>query len=391
MDGANLRLVFVHDWLTGMRGGEKCLEVLCRRWPDAPLFTVLHKRGSVTPEIENRPIVASFLSKLPVVNRYYRYLLPAMPFAATNWRLPRCDLVVSFSHCVAKAARPPDGVPHVCYCFTPMRYAWHQRRAYFGHERLGQWKARVVDRLLESLREWDRRTAERVTHFVGISRTVQERIWECYGRSSVVIYPPVDTDFYSPGTQPREDYYLIVSAFAPYKRLDLAVTACNQLRRKLIIIGSGQDERRLRRMTGPDVHFLGWQPDEVVRRYLRTCRALLFPGEEDFGIVPVEAMACGTPIIAYGRGGATETVIPLDHDSRNRMPSTEPTGIWFKEQSSECLAEAVQTFERRAGDLAPEAARRQAQRFSRRRFEEEFFGYLDQVLISKQAAPRRAA
>ena len=391
MDTAKLRLVLVHDWLTGMRGGEKCLEVLCRSWPKAPLYTILHKRGSVSPEIENRSITASLLSKLPAVDRYYRYLLPAMPLAAANWRLPRCDLVVSFSHCVAKAARAPEGVPHVCYCFTPMRYAWHQRRAYFGHERLGRWKSSAVHRLLKMLREWDRRTSERVTHFVAISRTVQERIRECYGRASAVIYPPVDTDFYSPGNRPREDYYLVVSAFAPYKRLDLAVAACNQLRRKLVIIGRGQDERRLRGLAGPGVHFLGWQPDEIIRKHLRASRALLFPGEEDFGIVPVEAMACGTPVIAFGRGGATETVVPLDHNSRSQAIATEPTGVWFEEQSAECLADAIQTFERRAGELVPEAARRQAQRFSRRRFEEEFIGYLDRVLSSERAESRRAA
>jgi glycosyltransferase involved in cell wall biosynthesis len=379
-DGAE-RVVLVHDWLTGMRGGEKCLEVLCRRWPQAPLFTLLHRPGSVSPAIERRPVLTSFLQHLPGVHRYYRYLLPLMP-AAARWPLPPCDLVVSLSHCVAKAARPPKNVPHVCYCFTPMRYAWHMRQSYFGTgPRL---KARLVDGLLALIRRWDRRTARRVTHFVAISRTVQQRIAECYGRDSAVIYPPVDTDFFCPAAVPRQDYYLVVSAFAPYKRLDLALAACRRLRRRLVVIGHGQDEARLRALGGPEVSFLGWQPDEVIRDHLRRCRALLFPGEEDFGIVPVEAMACGTPVIAFGRGGATETVIPPGG-------RREPTGLWFAEQTGDCLADALANFEAHARDFAPAAARRQAQRFHQRRFADEMFAYLASVLRPTSVPARRAA
>jgi glycosyltransferase involved in cell wall biosynthesis len=382
------RVVLVHDWLTGMRGGEKCLDVLARRWPHARLFTLLHRRGSVSPAIERLRPRTSFLDHFPRAHQLYRYLLPLMPAAVASWRLPPAELVVSFSHCVAKAARPnltAGPTPHVCFCFTPMRYVWQMRQAYFGG-RVGGLPARLLDRLLDALRDWDRRTAAGVSHFVAISRTVQARISECYDRDSAVIYPPVDTDFYAPAAVPREDFYLVVSAFAPYKRLDLALAACRQLRRQLVVIGSGQDLARLRRQAGPDVHFLGWQPDEVIRDHLRRCRALLFPGEEDFGIVPVEAMATGTPVIALGRGGATETVVSLDRPGRQ-----QPTGLWFAEQSAECLAEAIAHFERRAGAFDPVAVRRHALAFSTPRFAQQLFDYLDAVLEGPAAAQRIAA
>ncbi len=378
------RVVLVHDWLTGMRGGEKCLEVLCRRWPHARLYTLLHRPGSVSDDIERLRPRVSLLGRLPAVHRYYRHLLPLMPAAVAAWRLPPSDLVVSFSHCVAKAARPPRGTPHVCYCFTPMRYAWHMRDAYFGAGRVRGIQARLLGRLLAGLRRWDRRTAGRVSHFLAISRTVQARIRECYGRDSTVVYPPVDTDFYCPAPVPRTGPYLAVSAFAPYKRLDLSVEACNRLRRELVVIGSGQDEARLKALAGPTVHFLGWQPDAVIRDHLRRCRALLFPGEEDFGIVPVEAQACGAPVIAFGRGGATETILPAG-------AGVPPTGLFFGEQSVEALAAALSDFEARAAEFDPAAARRQALRFNRRRFAEELFASLDSVLHPAADLGRRAA
>jgi glycosyltransferase involved in cell wall biosynthesis len=368
------RVVLVHDWLTGMRGGEKCLEVLVRRWPHASLYTLLHVRGSVSASIEQLGPHVSLLGRLPLARRFYRYLLPLMPAAVSAWRLPAADLTVSFSHCVAKGARPTSG-KHVCYCFTPMRYAWHMRDAYFA-DRVRGLKARLVDCLLARLRDWDRRTAGHVDHFIAISATVQRRIRDCYDRDSVVIYPPVDTDFYTPAALPRQDYYLVVSAFAPYKRLDLALEVCARLKRQLVVIGTGQDEKRLRSLAGLDVQFLGWQSDEVIRDHLRRCRALLFPGEEDFGIVPVEALACGTPVIAYGQGGVTETVVPPG-------PGREPTGLWFDEQSVDCLADAIHRFERMEDSFDPNALRRQALHFSAARYQDELFSYLDAVLAGR--------
>jgi glycosyltransferase involved in cell wall biosynthesis len=376
----SLRVVLVHDWLTGMRGGEKVLEHLCRRWPNAPLYTLIHMRGSCSPIIENRPVVTSILNKLPLVERYYRYMLPLMPWAV-GWKLPECDLVFSSSHCVAKGVTVPPGTVHLCYCHTPMRYAWHMQDSYF-HDR--DWrgpKKWLARKMLARLREWDRRTAAGVTHFIANSQVVRQRILDCYGRDAVVINPPVDTSFYCPAGVPREDYYLILSAFAPYKRLDLAIGACRALGRNLVVIGSGQDEKKLRNLAGHNVQFLGWQPDEVLRDHLRRCQALLFPGEEDFGIVPVEAQACGTPVIAYGRGGATETVAP--------WPKPNATGMWFEEQTVDCLAAALEQFEQQRDAFDEQRLRAHALRFRAERFEEELFAFAQSVMGPTQQ--RRAA
>lgn len=362
------RVALVHDWLTGMRGGEKCLEAACAHWPDAALFALLHNPGSVSEAIERLKPRTSPLNQLPGWPKYYRYLLPLMPSAA-HWPIPAStEVLLSFSHCVAKAARPPRGVPHICYCFSPMRYAWHMQDSYFR----GGWKARAVGMVLKQLRDWDRRTASRVTHFVAISETIRQRIRECYGRDSTVIYPPVDTDFYTPADVPREDFYLVVSALAPYKRFDLAVEACRRLGRRLVVIGSGQDAAKLRATAGPTTIFLGWQPDDVIRDHFRRCSAVLFPAEEDFGIVPVEAQACGAPVIAYGQGGATETIRDLG------MPY--PTGLFFAEQTADALVEAIGRFEKYRAAFDPADARKNAEPFNKGRYERELFGYVERVL-----------
>ena len=353
------RIVLIHDWLTGMRGGEKVLEVFARLWPTAPLFTLLHRKGSTSETIEDRTIRTSFLNRLPGVIRYYRYLFPIMPFAV-NWRLPECDTVLSSSHCVAKGVTAPAGATHICYCHTPMRYAWHMKDAYFGasattSRQVRGLKGHALEFLLQRMRNWDRRTADGVHHFIANSRTTQARIRDCYGRDSTIIHPPVDTDFYHPNESARENFYLIVSACAPYKRLDLAIEACRRLKRRLIIIGTGQDEARLRSLAGNDAQFLGWQSDEVIRDHFRRCQALLFPGVEDFGIVPLEAQACGAPVIALGAGGATETIVPLGS-------SAQPTGVWFAEQTLDSLIDAMEQFEIHRNDFHADAARSHASR-----------------------------
>ena len=368
-----MKLALVHDWLTGMRGGEKCLEVLCRRFPDARLFALLHVPGSTSPAIERMRITTSFLQRLPGAGRHYRYLLPLMPSAVERLRIPRdVDLVVSLSHAVAKSVVPPPGVPHVCYCFTPMRYAWHRRTDYFRVS--GRYSANPLavarNLVLDRLRHWDRATADRVTEFVAISRTVARRIAECYGRPSTVIYPPVDTAFYTPADVPREEFLLCVSALVPYKRVDLAVDACNRLGRRLIVIGDGPERRRLKRLAGPTVTIAGWQSDEEIRDHLRRAKALVFPAHEDFGIVPLEAAACGTPVLAYRAGGATETVLPADE-------STPGTGFFFDEQTPESLRRAIAALDAHPDRFDLRLARRQAERFAVERFERELVAYLE--------------
>jgi glycosyltransferase involved in cell wall biosynthesis len=258
-----------------------------------------------------------------------------------------------------------------------MRYAWHLRQDYFGSIPDGGWieraKFRARESLLDRIQQWDRRTCDRVTHFVAISRAVARRIDECYGRSSEVIYPPVDTDFYQPTRQPREDFYLALSALVPYKRIDLAVAACRRLGRRLVVVGTGSDQKKLVSMTGPGIEFRGWQSNEVIRELLCKCRALLFPTHEDFGIVPVEAQACGAPVIALHRGGATETVLPAD----NSHPGS---GVFFADPTVESLSTAIEWFETHSQQLDPQLARRQAEKFSSTRFEQDILAYINRVM-----------
>ncbi len=375
-----MRIALVHDWLTGMRGGEKCLEVLCRRFPDARLFTLLCAPGATSPAIDGMRITTSFLQRLPGATRHYRTLLPLMPWAIGRLEVPRdVDLVVSFSHAVAKGIKAPPGVPHVCYCFTPMRYAWDRRADYFRVSAAGRQSPLAAARrmVLDRIRQWDRATAGRVTHFVAISRTVARRIAECYGRTSRIIYPPVDTEFYTPADEAaREDFYLWVGALAPYKRVDLAVAACNRLGRRLVVIGTGTESRRLGRLAGPTVEMKGWMSDASIRDHFRRARALIFPANEDFGIVPLEAQACGTPVLALGHGGATETVVPATDDAPG-------TGLFFEQQTVEAVCRAIEQFEASPGRLSPVLARGQAERFNVARYERELVGYLEEVVGSQ--------
>jgi glycosyltransferase involved in cell wall biosynthesis len=310
---ATRKVALVHDWLTGMRGGEKVLEVLCEAYPTADLLTLFHVPGSVSPAIERLGPRTSALQHLPGIRRFYRYCLPLFPTAIEQFDLDGYDLVISTSHCAAKAVVKTGRARHLCYCFTPMRYAWDQFDAYFGEARVGSLKRRVLRPVLNRLARWDADTAGRVDRYVAISQHVASRIRRYYNRDADVIYPPVDTGFYSPDdTVAPDNFLLIVSALVPYKRIDVAIEASRLSNTPLRIIGSGPEHDALAALvarTGADVQLLGALSDEDVRDHYRRAAAVLLPGEEDFGIAPVEAQACGTPVIALARGGALETVV----------------------------------------------------------------------------------
>jgi len=365
-----MEVAIVHDWLTGMRGGEKVLEVFCDLYPDARVHTLLHLEGTVSNAIESHPVSTSFVQYLPFTRRSYRHYLPLFPLAAETLDVGDVDLVLSSSHCVAKNVRVPRGACHIAYVHTPMRYVWDQYDAYFGPGRASL----PVRAAMRTVRPWlqrvDVRTSRRVHYFIANSQHVANRIRRHYDRNATVIYPPVAIEHLQ--APARDDgYYLMVTAFAPYKRVDIAIEAFNELGVELKIIGSGQDGPRLQKLAGSNIEFLGWLSDREVHQAYQGCRALVFPGEEDFGIVPVEAMAAGKPVIAYGRGGALETVVPLD--SPDGAP---PTGVFFYEQSSEALSQAVEYFERNRTQFVSKSIREHAESFSRSRFRDEMHAFV---------------
>lgn len=366
--GGDLRVALVHDWLTGMRGGERCLEVLCELFPRAPLYTLLHVPGSVSPTIERRRIVTSFVQRLPGAATRYRHYLPLFPLAIRQFDLRAYDLIVSMSHCVAKGTRVPHGVLHLSYCFSPMRYIWERYDDYFVRGR-GLATRALMPPVAAALRRWDRRTGS-VQRFVANSRYTAERIRRWYGRDADVIHSPVDAGRFAIAPE-IDDYYLVVSALVPYKRVDLAVEAANRLGRRLAVVGAGPEEQRLRALAGPTVEFLGWRTDREVAALYARCRAFLFPAVEDFGITPLEAAAAGRPTIALRQGGVPETMIGLDN------PGASPTAVFFDAQTADALVAAIRTFEAAEARFEPKALRARAEQFDRPVFKRRLFEWID--------------
>ena len=351
-----MRTAVVHDWLNGMRGGERVLEAMLPLLPEPTIFTLFHVPGSVSAAIERHPIRVSWLNRMPFSRRHYRHYLPLFPSAVESFDLSGFDLVVSSSHCVAKGAVAPPGVPHLCYCHTPVRYAYEQFDLYFPAERtrLRALKTAAVARL----RAWDMRTASRPTAFLANSTAVADRIRRWYGRAARVCHPPVDVAFFDPGPlPPRGDFLLSVGALVPYKRYELAIAAARLLRRRLVLIGRGPEEARLRAIESPTVEIRSDLGAEELRALYRSCALYVQPGEEDFGISAVEALACGTPVVALARGGARDIV----RDGIN--------GVLY-EGGAEDLAAAVA----RAGGIQFDYTRLRASAlpFRPERFAEEF-------------------
>jgi glycosyltransferase involved in cell wall biosynthesis len=352
----NAKVALVHDWLTGQRGGEKVLEVFAEIFPDAPIFTLFHFPGSQVEKIEERIIKTSFLQKMPFLQKRYRWYLPFFPLAVELFDLQEFDFILSSSHCVAKGAIPRPDALHISYVHSPVRYAWNQYFAYFSPDRLGFFSRRIVPPLIHRLRQWDVMSLTRVDHFFANSKTVARRIYRYYRRKAEVVYPPVDTELFQPSDR-QGDYYLLVSALVPYKRIDLAIAAFNRNGLKMKIVGMGPDHKKLKKEAHANIEFLGFlSPQDLLQAY-QGARALLMPGEEDFGINALEAQACGVPVVAYGRGGATETILP------------QKTGLFFEALTPDSLQAALDKFQTIPFNKA--AIRENALAYSRHLFKEK--------------------
>lgn len=342
-----MKVAFVHDWMNQIGGAEDVLEALVDLYPEAPIYTSLYAPDKMPPHWQNWDIRTNFINKLPFAHHKQQLYFPLYPFSFEQHDLRGYDLVISnksgFCHGVITE---PETV-HICYCLTPTRYVWRYQQ-YAEQEQLGRLTRAVLPPFLTYLRQWDRLAADRVDHFVAISQEVRSRIAKVYRRESAIIYPPVDTSRFTPSPE-VDDYYLLVGRLVPYRRIDLLIEAFNKMKRPLRIAGSGRDRKRLEALAGSTIEFLGYVPDEALPDLMAKCRAFMFPGEEDFGIAPIQAMAAGRPVIAYAGGGALETVIP------------GKTGTLFAEQSVAAIIEAVEGFNTEKVD--PESIRQHAQTF----------------------------
>lgn len=366
-----MRIAVIHDWLDTWRGGENVLAEIIALYPDADLFSLVDfLSDEFRARIGGKRARTSFLQHMPLARTRFRSFLPLMPRAIESLDVRAYDLVISSSHAVAKGVRTRPGQTHICYCHTPMRYAWDLREQYLEQSGLGRgWKGTLTRHMLDALRQWDRTTSSRVTHFVANSEYIRQRIGRCYDREATVIYPPVDIEFYAPAASarpPRERAgYVTASRWVPYKRVDLIVAAFGEMsERKLTVIGDGPEAPRIRSLGRENIRFVGEVPRQALRDYLREARAFVFAADEDFGILPVEAQACGTPVIAYGHGGALETV---------RATGDElPTGAFFTAQTQSAIMSAVRSFDDAIGTIDTSACRSNAERFSAQRFRRDF-------------------
>jgi glycosyltransferase involved in cell wall biosynthesis len=367
-----VRVAVVHDWLVTYAGSERVLEQMLQVFPQAELYSLV---DFVPPEergfLGGRPVKTSFVQRLPFARTRYRHYLPLFPYAIEQFDVSAYDLVISSSHAVAKGVLTGPDQTHLCMCYSPIRYAWDLQHQYLRESGLDRGLNSVLARyLLHRIRLWDARTANGVDGFMAISHFIARRIRKVYRREATVIYPPVDVESFTPGGV-REDFYITASRMVPYKRMDAIVEAfAGMPTRRLVVIGDGPEMRRVRaRATGSNVEFLGYQPFPVLRDRLQRARAFVFAAEEDFGIAPLEAQACGTPVIGYGKGGLKETIRGLE--------AGEPTGVLFEQQTAEAIRSAVERFEQSGGAISPAACRANAMRFAPERFRTELRAYVE--------------
>jgi glycosyltransferase involved in cell wall biosynthesis len=394
---ASARVAIVHDWLETPGGAELVLEELLGLFPGADLFTMIDQRspGNRSAALAGVKISTSWLQRMPGVKRSYRSWLPVMPLALRSLDVSAYDIVISNSHAVAKGVRTHARQLHLCYCLSPMRYAWDLKSQYLREAKLDRGvKGLMASAMLERMRRWDLANTTGVTAFATLSKYITERIERAYGRSAAVIYPPVDTDYFTlrtaegPAEGPRDGAYVTASRFVPYKRIDMIAKAFALLPdRRLIVVGDGPDAAKIRAASGSNVMLVGRESRERVRDRFRSARAFLFAAEEDFGIVPVEAQACGTPVIAFGRGGVTETVRGLS--------DAAPSGVFYEEQTPEALAVAVRRFEALEPPISADACRASALRFRAGLFREGMCSFVEREWAAfsadtpPQAGPRR--
>lgn len=358
------KIAIICDWLVVAGGAEKVLSELFHCFPQADLYAVIDYFDESTRHALNiPPAKTSFLQKIPYIKYCYRYALPIMPLAIEQLDVSAYDLILSSSHSVAKGIKTHSKQKHICYIHSPMRYAWDLKDQYLSRLTLKQKLFRpLMNYFLEKIRLWDSNNSKYVHHFIANSNYIATRVFNAYGRTADVVYPPIDTDYFVPGTA-KKDFFLAASRLVSYKRLDIIVKCFSALPDKqLVIIGDGPEMKVLKNMATSNVTFLGFQSNTVLKRYLQEARAFIFAAEEDFGILPLEAQACGTPVIAYGKGGALETV--------RHLTQAEPTGIHFEHQTCESLREAIHQFEENIQTFTPQACRGNALRFSTKRFRE---------------------
>jgi glycosyltransferase involved in cell wall biosynthesis len=363
-----MKVAIIHYWLVGMRGGEKVIEALCEMYPQADIFTHVYVPEMVSDRIRQHRVIPTFINALPRAAKMYKTYLPLMPLALEQIDLSGYDLIISSESGPAKGIIPPSDAIHVCYCHTPMRYIWNMYHQY--RNGAGRLARLMMPPLTHYLRMWDVTSAARVDSFVANSTTVARRIHRYYGANAVVINPPVDTKAFSiAAPSDLGDYYLMAGELVSYKRPDLAVRAFNETKQKLVVIGGGEMLEEIRRLAGPTVKVMGSQPFEILKHHYARCRALIFPGEEDFGMVPVEAMASGRPVVALGRGGATETV------------KDGVSGVFFPEQTVEAIASAVERLTHIEFDSRKISAH--AEQFGREQFFQKMRTHIDSLLVQK--------